>query len=93
MSLAPSLFSINSDIYHKYKVFKKDEVKAYATCESLLMDIRTGIIPHSEVVTRDFLTQKTEKDLDNNELRKRAEQTAIGLTLEEIGKRLTDFLK
>lgn len=87
------IFSINSDIYQKYKVFKKDEVKAYATCESLLMDIRTGIIPHSEVVTKDFLTQKTAQDLSNNDLRKRAEQSAILLTLENIGEKLTGFLK
>lgn len=87
------IFSINSDIYQKYKVFKKDDIKAYATCESLLMDIRTGIIPHSEVVTKDFLTQKLEEDAGNNDLKKRAEQAAILLTLEEIGEKLTNFLK
>ena len=86
------IFSINSDIYQKYKVFKKDEVKAYATCESLLMDIRTGIIPHSEVVTEDFLTEKSDLDLDDGELRKRAEKEAILLALNKIGSRLTDFL-
>ena len=57
------------------------------------MDIRTEIIPHSEVVTKDFLTQKTAKDLSNNDLRKRAEQAAILLTLEEIGEKLREFLK
>jgi len=87
------IFSINSDIYQKYKVFKKDDVKAYATCESLLMDIRTGIIPHSEVVTKDFLTQKSEKDLENNDLKKRAEQAAVLLTLKETAESLTKFLK
>ncbi len=87
------IFSINSDIYQKYKVFKKDDIKAYATCESLLMDIRTGIIPHSEVITKDFLTQKSDKDLGNNDLKKRAEQAAVLLTLEEIGEKLTNFLK
>lgn len=83
----------NSDIYHRYKVFKKDEAKAYATCESLLMDIRTGIIPHSEVVTKDFLTPKTDKDLVNTELKRRAEQAAILLTLEQIGQLLGQFSK
>ena len=87
------IFSINSDIYQKYKVFKKNEVKAYATCESLLMDIRTGIIPHSEVVTKDFLAQKTAQDLGDNDLRKRTEQAAILLALENIGEKLTEFLK
>ncbi|MEM1121663.1 MAG: hypothetical protein AAGJ18_14525 [Bacteroidota bacterium] len=87
------IFSINSDIYHRYKTFKKDEVKAYATCESLLMDIRTGIVPHSEVVTRDFYTQKLDSDLTNETLRRRAEKTAVLAALEEIGGRLTAFLE
>lgn len=87
------IFSINSDIYHKYKVFKKNEVKAYATCESLLMDIRTGIIPHSEVITKDHLAFKSDVDIDNNELKKRAEKLAVLLTLEDIGKKLMVFLK
>lgn len=87
------IFAINSDIYHQYKVFKKNEVKAYATCESLLMDIRTGIIPHAEVVTKDFFTKKTETDLNDRELNKRAERTAVLLTLEDIGLKLSDFLK
>ena len=87
------IFSVNSDIYYQYRVFKKDEAKAFATCESLLMDIRTGIVPYSEVVTRDKLVAKTEADLNDEETRKRAERETVELVMEEIANRLDQFLR
>ena len=87
------IFSINSDIYYNYKVFKKNEVKAFASCESLLMDIRTGIIPYAEIVSRDTLVQKINEDLNDSIFRKRAESDAVRLTLTEIGQGLHNYLK
>ena len=86
------IFSVNSNIYYKYKVFKKNEAKAFATCEALLMDIRTGIIPYSEVVTREQLLRKSEEDFNNLDLQKNAERQAVVASLEEIGKRIFTFL-
>jgi hypothetical protein len=85
------VYSNTSDIYYKYKVFKKDEAKAFATTEVLIMDIRTGLIPFSTVITKDFLT-KTLKDESIEEARKRAEKEAIVLTLIEAGQRVNGFL-
>lgn len=87
------IFSINSDLYYDYKVFKKNEVKAFATCESLLMDIRTGIIPYADVVSRDTLVKKINEDMNDNTFRKRAESDAVRLTLTEIGQGLHNYLK
>jgi hypothetical protein len=85
------VYANTSDIYYKYKVFKKDEAKAFATTEVLIMDIRTGLIPFSTVITKDFLT-KTLKDESIEEARKRAEKEAIVLTLIEAGQRVNVFL-
>ena len=87
------IFHIKSDLYYKYKMFKKNEVKAFATCESLLMDIRTGVIPFSDVLTHDILKKKDGEDFNNDELRKRAIQEASQLTLESLGNDLIDFFK
>ncbi len=87
------IFHIKSDLYYKYKMFKKNEVKAFATCESLLMDIRTGVIPFSDVLTHDVLKKKDDEDFNNDELRKRAIQEASKLTLESLGNDLIDFFK
>lgn len=87
------IFHIRSDLYYKYKMFKKNEVKAFATCESLLMDIRTGVIPFSDVLTHDVLMKKEEEDFNNDELRRRAIQEASVKTLESLGNDLIDFFK
>ena len=87
------VFSINSDIYYRYKAFKKDEAKAYATAEALLMDVRTGIIPYSEIVTHEKqVTKDNTLDLTNQDTQKRAENGAIQLTLEDLSTRLNRFL-
>ncbi len=85
------VYSSTSDIYYKYKVFKKDEAKAFATTEVLIMDIRTGLIPFSTTITKDFLT-KTLPDETIEEARKRAEKEAVILTLVETGSRIDAFL-
>lgn len=86
------VYSVSSDIYNKNRAFQKNEAKAFATCETLLMDTRTGVIPHSSVVTREKLVRKEEEDWDNNEMGKRAENGAISLTLEESGKQAAVYL-
>ena len=86
------VYSVTSDIYYKYKVFQKNEAKAFATCETILMDTRTGVIPHSSIVTREKLVVKDQQDLSDTETRKKAEKEAVLLTLVETGKGITRFL-
>jgi hypothetical protein len=86
------VYAVSSDIYYKYKMFQKNEAKAFATCEAVLMDIRTGVIPHSSIVTREKLVVKGQQDLNDTETRKKAEREAILLTLVETGKSISKFL-
>ena len=85
------VYSSTSDIYYKYKAFKKDEAKAFATTEVMIMDIRTGLIPFSTTITKDYLTQSMSGELIA-ETRKRAEKEAVILTLVETGKRIDAFI-
>jgi hypothetical protein len=87
------VFSTTSDLYYKYRVFSKDEAKAYATTECMLMDIRTALVPFSAIVTRDYYAKKAETDANLEELRKRTERMAIVQTLTETGNRLVDFMR
>lgn len=86
------IFNVSSNIYYKYKTFKEDEAKAYATCEIVLMDIRTGVVPHCSVITRDNFVTKQDTDLNVEETRKRAETGAILQTLIEGGHGVAEFL-
>lgn len=85
------VYSSTSDIYYKYKTFKKDEAKAFATTEVIIMDIRTGLIPFSTTITKDYLTKSLSGELIA-ETRKRAEKEAVILTLVETGKRIDAFI-
>jgi hypothetical protein len=87
------IYHLRSDIYYQYKFFQKDIAKAYATCELILMDVRTGMIPFSTVRTTEYTTRKQEQDINIDELRKRAEERAILQTLGKVGAEVADFLR
>jgi len=73
------VYSISSDIYTKYKLFSKTDIKAFATTQLILPDVRTGLVPFSTIVAKDVLSQK--------------KNDAVLLTINEIAKKLTAFLQ
>jgi hypothetical protein len=87
------IYAITSDIYSKYKVFSKADIKAFATTQLIILDVRTGLIPFSAIVTRDFLSQKNKEELDNAEAASRIQNEAVLLTINDIGQKITEFLK
>lgn len=86
------VYSVTSDIYEKYKLFSKSDIKAFATMQLIILDVRTGLIPFSAIVTRDFVSQKKKEELDNAEAFSRIQNEAVLLTINDIGKRILDFL-
>lgn len=86
------VFRVTSDIYHQYMLFAKDKVKGYATCEVVLLDVRTGLIPFTSVVTREQIVRKESKDLDLSETMMRAEKEAVLASLQVVAEELTRFL-
>lgn len=87
------IFSLDSDLYARYRTFKKDDAKAYATCEAVLMDIRTGVIPHSSVVTREAYGKKEVEDTSLDELRRRVQNSAVAAAVVETGRGVATYLE
>ncbi|RYF78057.1 MAG: hypothetical protein EON98_15875 [Chitinophagaceae bacterium] len=87
------VYAINSDIYSNYKLFGKNDIKAFATTQLIILDVRTGLIPFSTVITRDVLSQKKKEELSDWEARGRIQSEAVLLTINEIGEQLTNFLQ
>jgi len=87
------VFRITSDVYYDYQLFTKDKIKAYSTCEVVLFDTRTGIIPFTSVASRDIITLRLDSEVDRDEAMKRAQKEASLSSITTIGKELTDFLK
>jgi hypothetical protein len=86
------VYTVKSDIYYHEKWFAKDQVKAYSTMEIMLLDVRTGLIPFSSIISNDYLYQKPFHNMPLQEARKLAEMQAILLNIKEAGKRVSAFL-
>lgn len=86
------VYAIKSDTYYKYKAFTADEVKAFATIETFLMDTRTGLIPFTTIATKEAFLKKSKSETTTEELQKRTEKEAVIKALTEIGNELTRFL-
>lgn len=86
------VFDIQSDIYQKWTLFGGDQAKAYGTCEAILLDVRTGVIPFTAIITEDYITKKEKEDLNFDDTKKRAEKMAVLQALAKIGSELEEFL-
>jgi len=86
------IFRIDSDIYYRPRVFVQDEVKAYSTCEVVLLHVRTGVIPFTKIATAEQSAKKLKDDLDVNETMRRAETAAVLASLKTVSDDLVAFL-
>jgi hypothetical protein len=86
------VFTLSSDVYEKYRIFQSSQAKAFCTCEGFMLDVRTGLIPFSRIITREFLATREKTDANFNETMARAEKEAAILSLKSLGEQTVDFL-
>ena len=87
------VFRVGSDTYSQYRTFSKDKAKAYSTCELVLLDVRTGLVPFTRVISRERLELKQPADLDVSETMRRAEQSSASDALKTAAEDLVNFVK
>jgi hypothetical protein len=87
------VYRITSDTYYDFHLFRKDEVKAYSTCEALLFDTRTGIIPFTSISTRDTLAIRLPSDIDRDDATRRVQRVSALKAISSTGEDLQAFLK
>jgi hypothetical protein len=63
--------------YDRQKWFEPGEVRAYCTVESVLVDVRSGIITYSDSVTEQFSATRSDRDANFDETIAKANQQAI----------------
>ncbi|MEO6723365.1 MAG: hypothetical protein ABIN67_23565 [Ferruginibacter sp.] len=86
------VYSISGDIYSKYKFFTKPDIKAFATTQLIILDVRTGLIPFSTIITKDITSQKKKEELDNAEARNRIQNEAVLSAINEVVQQIASFL-
>ncbi|KAB2877536.1 hypothetical protein F9K33_16245 [bacterium] len=86
------VYRISTDVYQEYAIWGKDKVKAFGNCEAVFIDVRTGIIPFTTVVTEDFLAIQEKSDLNLGMTVRRAKSEATIKALTTTSQQITDFL-
>ena len=79
--------------YVNNRLFGADEVRAYCTVEGVLIDVRTGTIPFSSIVTDRFEAKKSSDDKDFAETVTKATQRAIGRAWVRLAADTAAYLK
>ena len=87
------IYAIDSDLYSKYKLFSKSVIKAFATTQLIILDVRTGLIPFSVIATKEYQSKRKENELNDNEAANRIKNEAVLLTIEEISQKINNFLE
>lgn len=86
------VYSVNGGLYSKYKLFSAEKYKAFATTQLLVMDVRTGLVPFTEVSTKSYESQKEKSDFNDDEARRRVQEQAVTQTLDVICQSINRFL-
>lgn len=87
------VFRTSGDLFERYRFFRSNEYKAYATCEALLLDVRTGAIPFTTVVTTQITTTRQDSDFTEADAARRAVEEATLQAIDQMGARVMTFLR
>jgi hypothetical protein len=91
---ADLLFVYTSRIqtFQRERFLKTDQVRAQCVAESVLLDVRTGLVVHSARPTETIAMQKAPADLNFSETITRAESEARGKAMLTLGNSLVEQL-
>ena len=89
---ADLLFIYNTRIetFRRDRFLKPDEVHAQCVAESVLLDVRTGIVVHTGRATEKINAQKTAADLNSSEMLARVESEARARAVQQLAKSVVD---
>jgi hypothetical protein len=72
------VYTARIQTFRRDRFLKSDEVRAQCVAESVLLDVRTGIVVHTARATESIATKKTPGDLNFSETLARAQSEARG---------------
>ena len=87
------LFSTNCRLYPEYKLFEANEVRAYCSADSALLDVRTGLVPWVSRSGEDITVKEAGSEYHLGETIQRAELAGIDRAMQANALELVLFLK
>ena len=86
------IYRTTTGTYTNRRLLGADEVRAYCTVEGILLDVRTGTISFSTVITEQFEARKDRNDKNFEETVAKASQQAIGRAWLRLAEQTVAFL-
>lgn len=86
------VFNARIETFRRDRFFKSDEVHAQCIAESVLLDVRTGIVVHTGHATENLSLKKTSADLNFSETVARAESEARGKAVVSLAQAVVQHL-
>jgi len=86
------IYTTRIQSFQQNRVFGSDDVRARCIAESLLLDVRTGIVEHTAHSIEEITVKRTSTDLNFNETVARAYSEATGKAMLSLANALTGFL-
>ena len=86
------VYSTRSHLVTWQSIWVKDEVRAMASIELILLDVRTGVVPYAETFDDEHLEKEKSEDLSVTELQRRAERLATLKVMARAAEGLKKFM-
>jgi hypothetical protein len=87
------VYSIRMQTFQKDRILGANEVRAQCIVESVLLDVRTGIVAHSARSAEGVYAKKSPGDLNFSETIAKAETDAAGKALLKVANAVVAFLR
>lgn len=86
------VYTTRIQYFRRDRFLKADEVHAQCVAESVLLDVRTGIVVHTAHASEDISARKNPGDLNFDETVARAQSDARGQAMLSLAKTVTAYL-
>ena len=87
------VYTTRIQTFQQNRVIGPDEVRAACMAESVLLDVRTGIVAHTARTTENIAAKKLPSDLNFSETVAKAQAEATGRAIVKLGEELVTYLK
>ena len=87
------LYRVETRSFQRRPFLAPVETRAYSNLEALLLDVRTGLIPFSTIVSASVEATKAREEHDASETRRQAELQAVAEALAQLGREVRTFLE
>jgi len=86
------VYTTRIQYFRRDRFFKADQVHAQCVAESILLDVRTGIVAHTDHASENIALQKNPGDLNSDEMVARAQSEAKSKAVLSLANAVTAYL-